>query len=48
MRRVADLPLWIGTAWDARDIRGVLDAGIEAVVDLAAEEPPAQPTRDLV
>ena len=48
MRRVADLPLWIGTARDARDIRGVLDAGIEAVVDLAMDEPPVQPTRELV
>ena len=47
MRRVADLPLWIGTARDARDIRGVLDAGIEAVVDLAMDEPPVQPTREL-
>ncbi len=48
MRRVADLPLWIGTARDARDIRGVLDAGIEAIVDLAMDEPPVQPTRELV
>jgi hypothetical protein len=48
MRRVADMPLWIGTARDARDIRGVLDAGIEAVVDLAMDEPPVQPTRELV
>lgn len=48
MRRVEGFPLWIGTARDARDIRGVLDAGIEAVVDLAMEEPPAHPTRELV
>ena len=48
MRRVLDYPLWVGTARDARDIRGVLDAGIEAVVDLAMDEPPVQPTRELV
>ena len=48
MRRVGDYPLWIGTARDARDIRGVLAAGIRAVVDLAVEEPPAAPTRELV
>jgi protein-tyrosine phosphatase len=48
MRRVGDLPLWIGTARDARDMRVVLDAGIEAVVDLAIEEPPVQPTRELL
>jgi hypothetical protein len=48
MRRVEGFPLWIGNARDARDIRAVLDAGIEAVVDLAADEPPVQPTRELV
>lgn len=48
MGRLADLPFWIGTARDARDIRGVLDAGIGAVVDLAMDEPPVQPTRELV
>lgn len=48
MRRVAELPLWICTARDARDIRGVLDLGIEAVVDLATDEPPIHPTRELV
>ena len=48
MRKVADLPLWIGTARDARDIRAVLDLGIGAVVDLAMDEPPVHPTRELV
>lgn len=47
MRRVGEYPLWVGTARDARDLRAVLDAGIEAVVDLATEEPPVQPTREL-
>src|SRR4051812_9800816 len=47
MRRVGDYPLWIGTARDARDLRAVLDAGIEAVVDLAVGEPPAAPARAL-
>ncbi|MBY0514346.1 MAG: dual specificity protein phosphatase family protein [Gemmataceae bacterium] len=48
MRRVGDYPLWIGTARDARDIKRVLDAGIEAIVDLAMEEPPVVGTRELV
>lgn len=48
MRQVGDHPLWIGTARDARDMRAVVNAGIEAIVDLAAEELPVQPTRDLV
>lgn len=47
MRRVCEYPLWIGNARDARDIRAVLNAGIEAVVDLAVDEPPVQPTREL-
>ena len=48
MRKVVELPLWIGTARDARDIRSALDLGIEAVVDLAMDEPPVHPTRELV
>ncbi len=49
MRRVGEYPLWIGTARDARDLRAVLDAGIEAIVDLAMDEPPVQLlTRELV
>ena len=35
MRRIDGFALWVGTARDARDIKGVLDAGLEAVVDLA-------------
>jgi hypothetical protein len=48
MRRIEGFPLWLGTARDARDIKGVLDAGIEAVVDLAIMSEPVMPTRELV
>lgn len=48
MRRVAPYDLWIGHAGDARNLRAVLDAGIAALVDLAAAEPPISVTRDLV
>ena len=48
MRRIDGNPLWIGTARDARDIPGVLSAGIEAVVDLAKMCEPVRPTRELV
>jgi hypothetical protein len=48
MRRIEGYPLWIGTARDARDIKGVLDAGLTAVVDLAAMCEPVRPTRDLI
>jgi hypothetical protein len=48
MRRIDGYPLWIGTARDARAIQEVLDAGIEAVVDLAVMCEPVKPTRELV
>jgi hypothetical protein len=47
MRQIEGYPLWIGTARDARDIKGVLDAGIEAVVDLAIMSEPLAPPREL-
>ena len=48
MRRIDGQPLWIGTARDARAIKEVLDAGIEAVVDLAMLCEPVKPPRELV
>jgi len=48
MRRIEELSLWIGTARDARDIKKVLDLGIEAIIDLALEETTIHPTRELV
>ncbi len=48
MREVITEKLWIGNAFDARDISGVLDLGIAAIVDLAMEELPIQFPRDVV
>lgn len=48
MRRVAGYPLWIGHAGDARTLPRLLELGIEAVVDLAWNEPPAVLSRELV
>lgn len=48
MRQVPSHRLWIGHAGDGRDLKGILDLGIEAVVDLAASEPPPTITRDLI
>ena len=48
MRRVGARPLWLGHAGDSRDLPGLLDLGIAAVVDLAWDELPATVTRDLV
>lgn len=38
MRQVPGETLWIGHIGDTRDVRSVLSAGIQAVVDLAANE----------
>ena len=48
MREVLPGLLWIGNAFDARDLKRILDSQIQAVIDLAMEEPPAALTRDLI
>lgn len=48
MRPVPGYTLWLGHAGDVRDVRGLFAAGVEAVVDLAAEEPAAGLPRSLV
>jgi protein-tyrosine phosphatase len=48
MIRIEPHLLWLGHAGDCRDMAKVLDAGIEAVVQLAAEEPPAQFPREII
>ena len=40
--------LWIGNAMEVRQISLVLEAGIEAIVDLALEEKPPSMTRDVI
>jgi hypothetical protein len=48
MRHITPHPLWLGHAGDVRDLRGVFDAGIAALVDLALNERPAAPPRELI
>lgn len=48
MKQILDLPIWLGHAGDGRDYRQILDAGIQAIVQLAAEEPALSPPRDLL
>jgi protein-tyrosine phosphatase len=48
MRRVAPYPLWIGTAHDARNLAVIFEHDIQAIVDLAMDEPPIRPPRELV
>ncbi|MBM4088984.1 MAG: dual specificity protein phosphatase family protein [Planctomycetes bacterium] len=47
MREISRGRLWLGTAIDVRAVRALYDVGVEAVVDLAYEEPPAQLPREL-
>jgi hypothetical protein len=48
MNRVPPFPLWLGHAGDGRDLRRLYDLEIRARVELAAEEPPAPASRDLI
>lgn len=48
MREVVPGRIWIGNALDVDDIRRVLDAGIEAIVDLAIQEVPPRMTRETI
>lgn len=48
MTRIAPHSLWVGHAGDARDTARWMGEGIEAVVQLAGEEPPLEPPRDVI
>jgi protein-tyrosine phosphatase len=48
MIQIEPFPLWLGHAGDCHDATKILDAGIEAVVQLALEEPPAQLPREII
>lgn len=48
MRAVKSYSLWIGNAGDARRVADLMNAGIRAVVDLAANEPVAALPREIV
>ena len=48
MNQIAPYHLWIGHAGDGSDFQGLFDNGIQAVVQLAIEEPPIRPPRELI
>jgi protein-tyrosine phosphatase len=48
MIQISPYPLWIGQGGEGHDFRRVLDLGIEAVIELAMEEPPLPHHRELV
>lgn len=48
VRRISGYALWLGHVGDARDFRSLIDVGIEAIVDLAVNEPPLSPPRERI
>lgn len=48
MRQIAGRSLWVGHAGDLRNVAAVTSLGIEAVVELADNEPLAALPRDLI
>ncbi len=48
MTQILPHQLWLGHAGDGRDFQQVFEVGIEAVVQLGAEEPVVQAPRDLI
>lgn len=48
VNQIQPYKLWVGHAGDARAFHEVFDRGIKAVVQLAIEEPPLHPPRELV
>jgi protein-tyrosine phosphatase len=48
MREIPGTHLWLGNARDARDFTAIFGAAIEAVIDLAMEERPESPPRELI
>ena len=48
MRQIAGQLLWIGNPSDTLNVRGIMDAGIEAVVEVADNEPLAMLPREIV
>src|SRR5262249_26990530 len=48
MNQIQPHSLWIGHVTDARNFRHLFDLGIKALVELAMEEQPVQPPRELI
>jgi len=48
MQQLTPNLLWLGHAGEAQDSRHLFDTGIKAVIELAAEELPSQPPRELI
>jgi protein-tyrosine phosphatase len=47
MNQIKPYHIWIGNAEDGHDFQAMFNKGIQAIVQLALEEPPVQPPRSL-
>jgi hypothetical protein len=48
MNQIQPYPLWIGHALAGHDFGPIFDAGVRALVQVAEEEPPSHPPRELI
>jgi hypothetical protein len=48
MNQIKPYPLWVGYAGNGRVFREIFGRGIKIIVQLALEEPPLQPPRELI
>jgi hypothetical protein len=48
MNQISPYTLWVGHAGDGRAFQDICNRGVKAIVQLAMEEPPLQPPRELV
>ena len=48
MNQILPYSLWLGHKGEGRDFRGLFDAGVRALVELAAEDPTSQAPRELI
>jgi protein-tyrosine phosphatase len=48
MRQILPHSLWLGHAGDGTNFRRIFELGIRAIVQLAVEEPPVRPPRELI
>ena len=48
MNQILPYPLWLGHSGEGQDFKKIFDLGVKVVMQLAAEEAPLQPPRELV
>jgi hypothetical protein len=48
MQQLVPHPLWVGHLGEGRNLQKLFDVGIQALVEVAAEEAPSRPPRELI